>query len=311
MMEYIEGFVSECQARGLTDHTIETYRSIVEAFLRAYTEPVKVNLDDLRHYLGYLRSLGYQGSTLKGHFAGISAFYDFLVIEGAAAANPIPSFRKRYLRIKQQHNGENTRQIITIEEMIQLVNLSQRVLLDKTMLLFLAKTGLRRGELIAMDVNDIDLENMDFRVKPKAKRSNRLGFLDPELAASLREYLDWRESRALDQALWITAGGYRVTRNYVYNMVTHYAGIAGLHNRHGAMNEKFTPHCCRHWFTTHLRRNGMPREFIQELRGDRRKDAVDIYDHIDPEELREKYIECIPYLNVGPGRPGTLEEWIK
>jgi integrase/recombinase XerD len=55
----------------------------------------------------------------------------------------------------------------------------------------------------------------------------------------------------------------------------------------------------------------MPREFIQELRGDRRKEAVDIYDHIDIEELRHSYLECVPYLGVGPGRAGTLEEWIK
>lgn len=311
-MDYIEGFVSECQARGLTDHTIETYSSNVQAFLRAYTEPVKVNLDDLRHYLGDLRSRGYQGSTLKSYFAAISAFYDFLIIEGAATANPIPSFRKRYLRVKQQHGGENTRQLISIEQMSQLINLAARDILARTVILFLAKTGLRRGELIAMDVNDIDLEKMEFRVKPKAKRSNRLGFLDPELAAALREYLDWREHRARDPALWVNRGdGQRISRNYVYYVVVDHASIAGLHDPRGAMNRKFTPHCCRHFFTTHLRRAGMPREFIQELRGDRRKEAVDIYDHIDIKELREKYLECIPYLNVGPGRPGTLEEWIK
>jgi hypothetical protein len=40
----------------------------------------------------------------------------------------------------------------------------------------------------------------------------------------------------------------------------------------------------------------MPREFIQELRGDRRKDAIDIYDHIDLSELKKRYLECIPKL---------------
>lgn len=308
---YIEEFVSECQARGLTDHTIETYRSNVQAFLRAYTKPIDVNLDDLRTYLGMLRSRGYQGSTLKGYFAAISAFYDFLVIEGKAAANPIPAFRKRYLRIKMQHNGENTRQPASIQQMREVIILASGNVLHKTMLLFLPKTGLRRGEFIAMDVEDINLENLEFRVKPKAKRSNRLGFFDPETAAALQEYLEWREPRAEDHALWITPGGTRVSRNYVYYTVKHYAGLTGLHNPHGAMNQKFTTHCTRHTFTTWLRRAGMRREFIKELRGDHRKDAVDIYDHIDPEELRRSYLKCIPYLNVGPGRPGTLEEWIK
>jgi len=42
----------------------------------------------------------------------------------------------------------------------------------------------------------------------------------------------------------------------------------------------------------------MPREFIKELRGDRRKEAVDLYDHIDEEELREAYLACIPKLGI-------------
>ena len=42
----------------------------------------------------------------------------------------------------------------------------------------------------------------------------------------------------------------------------------------------------------------MPREFIKELRGDRRKEAMDIYDHIDEEELKEAYLACISKLGV-------------
>jgi integrase/recombinase XerD len=42
----------------------------------------------------------------------------------------------------------------------------------------------------------------------------------------------------------------------------------------------------------------MPREFIQELRGDVRKETIDIYDHIDKEELRESYLAHIPQLGI-------------
>ena len=306
----IKEFITDCRARGLTAHTIETYRSCCLDFLKTNPDPLKVTLEDLVSYLGELRARELQGSTLKGYFAAIAAYYDFLIFTGAMKTSLIPSFRKRYLRIKMQHNGENTRQLISTEDMAELITIS-RFILPRTLMLFLAKTGLRRGELISMDVHDLDLEKGEFRVKPKAKRSNRLGFLDPELTAALQEYLDWRELRALDDALWITGVGTRISRNYVYNTVTHYARIAGLHDQRGPLNKKFTPHCFRHFFTTHLRRAKMPREFIQELRGDRRKDAVDIYDHIEIEELRKTYLACIPSLGTGPGRRGTLEEWCK
>jgi hypothetical protein len=51
-------------------------------------------------------------------------------------------------------------------------------------------------------------------------------------------------------------------------------------------------------FTTHLRRAGMRREFIQELRGDSRREAIDIYNHIDLKGLKEAYLACIPQLGI-------------
>jgi integrase/recombinase XerD len=45
-------------------------------------------------------------------------------------------------------------------------------------------------------------------------------------------------------------------------------------------------------------RAGMPREHVQELRGDARPDAIDIYYHIDPEELRKSYLAFMPKLGL-------------
>jgi len=42
----------------------------------------------------------------------------------------------------------------------------------------------------------------------------------------------------------------------------------------------------------------MRREFIKELRGDSRKEAFDLYNHIDLKELKEAYLACIPQLGV-------------
>ena len=42
----------------------------------------------------------------------------------------------------------------------------------------------------------------------------------------------------------------------------------------------------------------MPREYVKELRGDTRNDAIDIYHHIDKNELRKSYLSCIPQLGV-------------
>ena len=64
------------------------------------------------------------------------------------------------------------------------------------------------------------------------------------------------------------------------------------------LGKHFTPHCCRHRFTTHLRKAGMPREYIKELRGDTRGESIDIYDHIEREELKKADMERVPRLEV-------------
>jgi integrase/recombinase XerD len=42
----------------------------------------------------------------------------------------------------------------------------------------------------------------------------------------------------------------------------------------------------------------MPRDFVKELRGDSRHEAIDIYNHIDKKELRESYLAHIPQLGI-------------
>lgn len=49
---------------------------------------------------------------------------------------------------------------------------------------------------------------------------------------------------------------------------------------------------------SHLFRNGRKREYIKELRGDSRKEAFDLYNHIDSKELKEAYLAAIPQLGI-------------
>jgi integrase/recombinase XerD len=91
----------------------------------------------------------------------------------------------------------------------------------------------------------------------------------------------------------------RLSRNGAYQAVVKYAKKLGFHNSDSPrLEDHFGPHCFRHWFTTWLLRNGMPREYVKELRGDRRKEAIDIYHHIDQEDLRKAYLACIPKLGI-------------
>ena len=85
----------------------------------------------------------------------------------------------------------------------------------------------------------------------------------------------------------------------MYYFVAKHAERGGLYDPEiDRLEDHFSPYCCRHWFTTHLRRNGMSREFIKELRGDSRGEDIDIYDHLDRDELRKAYLATISKLGI-------------
>ncbi len=170
------------------------------------------------------------------------------------------------------------------------------------MLTILLKTGIRRGELLALDVADADLPARQIQLKPAAKRTNRTVFLDEEAARSIKRWLAARETRyrkPKEQALFVSNKGTRLERSAIDAMVRRAGERAGLHDCVSAkLEDKFTPHCCRHWFTTHLLRAGMERSYVQWLRGDSIREAVDIYYHINPEDVRRPYLTHIPQLGI-------------
>jgi integrase/recombinase XerD len=153
-----------------------------------------------------------------------------------------------------------------------------------------------------MDVDDVNWVEQSVTLKRNRfkKRSGRIVFFDDEAARLLKRWLNQREKlKPSTKALFIGEQGGRLKRNGVYSMVVKYAQRVGLHNSDSTRPEDHvSPHCFRHWFTTHLRRAGMDREFIKALRGDRRREAIDIYDRIDSDELRRAYLAFTPQLGV-------------
>ncbi len=103
---------------------------------------------------------------------------------------------------------------------------------------------------------------MRIKLKPTAKRTNRTVFFDDECSFILRRWLKIREdmNKKGSTALFLNHEGERLNRSGVFNGVVEAAKRAGLHNAASErLEDHFGPHCCRHWFCTHLFRAGMRR----------------------------------------------------
>ncbi|MFB6188137.1 MAG: tyrosine-type recombinase/integrase, partial [Halobacteriaceae archaeon] len=299
IQDLIDEWYEDGLLQGNSSGTMDTYLSNVKYFYQ-YTglRPSEVDKHDLKEFLRHLKNEkegrrgdepGLSQSAINGYFSGLNSFYDYLKFEDYVDKNLIPPFRKRYLDNNSVDSQE--RQLISVSEMSGLVKSILKTR-DKAIVLLFAKTGIRRGELIRIDVGDIDWEKQSIELKSRPKRTNTTVFFDDECAKVLKKWLDVRENAEPDtDALFINQEGERLKRHGVYSVVTKHAEKIGLHDPDSDdLQERFTPHCTRHWFTTHLRRSGMKREYIKELRGDTRNETIDTYNHIDMEELREAYL---------------------
>lgn len=303
-MNLLEGFAADCRTRGLAEISVKTYVAHArhfQDFMQARgKEILQADRLDVRDHVEELRQRKNSAKSIRYHLAALSGLYDWLIFEGLAEKNPVIEVRRRYMqRYKNDGEGE-THKIISIEDAARLVETFVDIR-DKTIILVLLKTGIRKGELISLDVDSISWKDNSLLLKNTKKRTNRTVFFDDETTHYLKRWTVLREGREGSQgkALFLSTRGERLTRGGIDHMIRKAAVRAGLHNANSdRMDEHFSAHCCRHFFTTHLRRAGMPREFIQELRGDVRREAIDIYDHIDKEELRKSYLVHVPQLGI-------------
>jgi integrase/recombinase XerD len=304
----LELFVEDCHVRGLTAETVRRYKSITEQFLKfiegANVYPVDVDKHILQDYIRIRRSKGIDQKTLENEVSGISSFYGYLAFEDYVGKNPVPEIRKRYLTPykREIRDGlDSPRKLISIEQMSLLINsiLDSR---DRAVLTLLAKTGLRRGELISLNITDINFSEQSITLQPKTfkKRSNRTVFFDDETARILRRWLAQRESmQPQTSALFVGEKGERFKRNGIYSMVVKYAERVGLHDAKSTNpKDHFSPHNFRHWFSSHLLEAGMNRAYVQILRGDARSDPIDIYHHVDLKDVRKQYLAFVPQLGL-------------
>jgi integrase/recombinase XerD len=263
LVNLLVDFTQDCKDRHLTEETINRYKSPLKIFFSFLGERKMTIIDVdryvLRDFIHYRRSQGVDQKTLENNFTALSTFYEFLCFEGYTNVNPVLPVRKRYLKRYKSENessfaaDESVRKLISVEEMAMLVNsiLSVR---DKAVVTLLAKTGIRRRELVSIDVSDINWLEQSITLKKKMfkKRSNRTVFFDDECARVLKRWIAQREKlNAATEALFLNEYGDRLNRNGVYNLVTKYAEAVGLHNsKSDKIEDHFGPHNCRHWFTT-------------------------------------------------------------
>ncbi len=270
---------------------------------------------DVRAYLALLRNSGYSKATIARKLAALRSLYKFLLRCGHVATSPVAVIRtpKQDRRLPACLDESQVRSLLEAPAAAIRSNPQrgpgpsalERMLAarDRAILETIYSAGLRIGELVGLNAEDLDEFGGTLRVRGKGKKE-RLGPLGSLAAEAVGEYLRLRGQALLPprsssggaEPLFVNKYGTRLTARSVRRMLDKYIRQAGLPGH-------VTPHTLRHSFATHMLNRGADLRSVQELLGHKSLSTTQIYTHLTTARLKAVYEKAHPLARAEAGAP--------
>ena len=299
--EYLQQFLQHLRyERNVSQHTLRNYSSDLEQFrehLFRIDRRADVSVSDIDHltireWMAELHADNRKKTSIARKLASLRTFFQFLVREGVLENNPAKLVATPRVERKLPNHLSMEDAVRFIETPDLNTDLGKR---DRAILEFLYATGMRVGELVNLNLKDIDFREKLVRVTGKRKKQRILPFGEPSLQA-IMYYLNETRPTFLnncppaerdEQAVFLNYQGTRITTRSVGRMVDKYIKLcADIHD--------ISPHSLRHSFATHLLDSGADLRDIQELLGHARLSTTQIYTQVSMEKLIEVYDKAHP-----------------
>ncbi|HEX30741.1 tyrosine recombinase XerC [Candidatus Poribacteria bacterium] len=293
MEKHIERFLRYLELeRNYSPNTLRGYRSDLKEFERYIRESglnsvLEVDHLTVRGYLARLQLNGLSRATVQRKLSSLKTLYRFLHRMGFIEADPTAS-------ISTPRVERRLPDFLTVEEVDMLLSAPREdrpiEVRDKAMLELMYSTGVRVSELLAIDLNDIDMSEMTVRVKGKGRKERILPFGEVAKKA-LERYLEIRDrmipAGSNCRALFVSDWGRRMTSRNFRQRLKIYTKRAGI-------KKKVSPHILRHSFATHMLEAGADLRAVQELLGHSNLSTTQIYTHVTAERLKRIYDKYHP-----------------
>lgn len=276
--EMLQAFLSAKRVEGCSDKSIEYYRTTLEFMIKKVNKSVRqVTTEDLRVYLAeYQQKRSAAKVTIDNIRRIFSSFFSWLEDENYIIKSPA----RRIHKIK---TGTTVKETYTDEE-LELMRDYCEDIRDLAIIDVLASTGMRVGELVTLNREDIDFVRRECIVLGKGDKERKVYF-DARAKIHLKKYL---ESRDDDNAALF------VTLNQPYSRLK----ISGVEIRLRELGRKLNinkvhPHKFRRTLATKAIDKGMPIEQVQVLLGHTKIDTTLQYAMVNQNNVKmahQKYI---------------------
>lgn len=292
MDKLLDEFLNDLRRdRGLSSNTIESYGRDIRQFI-SYLEQNKISIysvtkTNIIAYLIYLQKSGKATSSISRSLASLRSFFQYLVRNNYVEKDPT-------LNLESPKVEKKLPEILTIDEVELLLKQPNcdepKGSRDRCMLELLYATGIRVSELVALDVDDINLELGFIRCCGKGMKDRviPIGSMAQEaLSNYIFKYRPMFIKDENEKALFVNFHGKRLTRQGFWKIVKYYTNMAKI-------DKDITPHTLRHCFAAHLIENGADLKSVQEMLGHSDISTTQIYTQITKSKIKEVYKKAHP-----------------
>ena len=272
--ELLERFLSAKRVEGCSIKTLKYYRVTLKRFINTLQQHLtQITTDDLRNYLSQYQKINQCGKTNMDNIRRIlSSLFGWLEEEDYILKSPVR-------RIRKVKSMQTVKETYTDEALEQLRDACTN-LRDLSIIDLLASTGMRVGELVRLNIADVDFENRECVVLGKGDKERPVYF-DARTKIHLRNYLLSRNDD--NPALFVSL-------NKPYNRLQ----ISGVEIRLRKLGEclgsvRVYPHKFRRTLATKAIDKGMPIEQVQCLLGHARIDTTMQYAQVNQSNVKASH----------------------
>lgn len=278
--------------KGLAENSRLAYESDVTDFVDFLNKtdvesPEDATEADILAYSKDMKSSGLAASTINRKMTSIRTFFRFLRTEDRIDSNPAAY-------IKAPKVERKAVDYLTVEEVDRLLKLPDKNIKgmrDLAILELMYATGTRVNEIVAADLDDVNLR-IGFLSCPGEGGRARIVPIGHYAKEAVKNYLDNARDMLVkndrsETALFVNVNGGRMSRQGLWKMLKGYGQKAGL-------GDRLTPHLIRNTFAVHMVQNGADLKSLKDLMGHEDPTATQIYFSITKNRIKDVYDRTHP-----------------
>ena len=275
-----------------SQHTVVAYQKDIDSFQSflmegfSTSEVSTANYSQIRSWIVQLVDSQITNRTINRKISSLNSYYKFLLKIQSIESNPLAKHKALKVSKKIQIPFSEV-EVNTVLDSIHTATFEG--LRDKLIVELFYSTGMRRIELVQLQLQDVDVSQGLIKVLGKRNKERFIPLL-PTVLRTFEAYYTERsklETIKDSSVLFLTKKGTKIYEMLVYRIITNYFDSI-------SSKVKKSPHILRHSFATHLLNNGADLNAVKELLGHSSLAATQVYTHNSVAELKKVYEKSHP-----------------